>query len=263
MALCLGSAGISLAENIDPDGDGSQYAYGENVGWMNAEPNGDGGDGVQVSDYALTGWMWGENTGWISLSCQNTTSCATVDYGVSNDGCGNLAGYAWAENLGWINFSPSTSGVVIDPQTGDFSGRAWGENVGWVSFASAVSLLYRMQTGWRRLAPTGVPDIVLGKSSDGLLINWPAVANADGYDVFQGSLAELRSTAGDFATSTDDCLADDQVGTSYQQSMSIGTTADFFLVRAINCGGNGTCDCGEASQVGERDGEIAYSGTCQ
>ena len=27
------------AENIDPYEDGSQYAHGENVGWLNFEPN--------------------------------------------------------------------------------------------------------------------------------------------------------------------------------------------------------------------------------
>ena len=27
------------AENIDPYDDGSQYAYGENVGWLNFEPS--------------------------------------------------------------------------------------------------------------------------------------------------------------------------------------------------------------------------------
>ena len=32
-----------MAENIDPDNDDSQYAWAENVGWINAEPGGDGG----------------------------------------------------------------------------------------------------------------------------------------------------------------------------------------------------------------------------
>ena len=36
----------SNAENIDPYNDGSQYTYGENVGWLNFEPS--TGDGVQV-----------------------------------------------------------------------------------------------------------------------------------------------------------------------------------------------------------------------
>ena len=83
------------AENIDPDDDDSQYAYGENVGWLNAEPSGDGGPGVEVTDSNLTGYIWAENIGWVSLSCENTSSCATVDYGVTNNGYGKLSGYAW------------------------------------------------------------------------------------------------------------------------------------------------------------------------
>ena len=131
-------------ENIDPKADGSQYAYAENVGWINAEPSGDGGPGVVVTTADLRGYMWGENIGWISMSCRNTDSCATVSYGVSNDGLGNLAGYAWAENVGWINFSCTNNGtcgttanygVTIDSVTGEFSGYAWGENIGWISFS--------------------------------------------------------------------------------------------------------------------------------
>ena len=80
------------AENIDPNEDDSQYAWGENVGWINSEPN--TGDGVQVASDKLLGWIWAENIGWISLSCENTSSCDTVNYGVTNNGNGNLSGYA-------------------------------------------------------------------------------------------------------------------------------------------------------------------------
>jgi hypothetical protein len=107
MALCLLSATLAAAENIDPDGDGSQYAWGENVGWLNAEPQGEGGPGLEVSDSELTGWIWSENFGWVTLSCQNTASCADSAYGVVNDGKGNLSGFAWGENIGWINFRTS------------------------------------------------------------------------------------------------------------------------------------------------------------
>ena len=89
------AGGMAAAENIDPDNDDSQKAWAENVGWINAEPNGDGGDGIQVGDNELSGWMWSENTGWVSLSCKNTLSCATTDYGVLNDGNGVLTGYGW------------------------------------------------------------------------------------------------------------------------------------------------------------------------
>jgi len=107
MMLCLVCGAITCstvhAENIDPNNNGSQYAWGENVGWLNAEPLGEGGPGVQVEELKLTGYIWAENIGWISLSCENTSSCSQVDYGLTNDGAGVLTGYAWGENVGWIN----------------------------------------------------------------------------------------------------------------------------------------------------------------
>lgn len=137
--LCCGNL---FAENIDPYNDDSQYAYGENIGWLNFDPNiTNPNAGAQVSSENMTGFIWAENIGWISLSCQNTQSCGTVNYGVTNDGAGNLSGYAWAENVGWINFNPnvlgdsSDYGVTIDFD-GNFSGYAWGENIGWINFDS-------------------------------------------------------------------------------------------------------------------------------
>lgn len=123
MVLLLCTTGY--AGNIDPNNDGSKYAYGENVGWINFEPL--LGNGVTVTDDAVAGYAWSENIGWINLS--------PVNGGVVNDGAGNLSGYAWGENVGWINFAPTGAGVSIDPSTGEFSGYAWGENVGWIAFA--------------------------------------------------------------------------------------------------------------------------------
>ncbi len=120
----------AYAENIDPYNDNSQYAYGENVGWINFEPGVAGPNGgVTVSSEKLTGFIWAENIGWINLSPQ-------AFGGVFNDGYGNLSGYAWAENAGWINFDP-TYGDVIIADDGEFSGWAWGENIGWINFNSA------------------------------------------------------------------------------------------------------------------------------
>jgi hypothetical protein len=144
------------AENIDPDDEDLQYCYGENVGWLNAEPLGNGGPGIEVTDSKLTGYIWGENIGWMSLSCKNTNSCLSVDYGVVNDGFGRLAGYAWAENVGWISMSCRNTlscrtvnfGVTIDPLTGIFSGRAWAENIGWITFSEIKPVFYGVITSW-------------------------------------------------------------------------------------------------------------------
>ena len=108
---------------------------------------------MTVSDVALTGYAWGENTGWISLNCSNTNSCGTVNYKVANDGNGNLSGYAWSENTGWINFGVFTNSVVIN-SSGEFTGYAWGENIGWISLNcsntnSCGTVDYKVKTGWR------------------------------------------------------------------------------------------------------------------
>ncbi len=129
LVLCCSNL---YAENIDPNNDGSQYAFGENIGWVNFEPN--QGPGIQVSSTDVQGYVWAENIGWINLSPANYG-------GVVNDGNGNLSGYAWAENVGWISFSCSNTsscgtvdyGVTIDAD-GNFDGYAWAENIGWINF---------------------------------------------------------------------------------------------------------------------------------
>jgi hypothetical protein len=152
-------------DNIDPSNDGSQYGWGENAGWLNAEPKPAGGalPGVVVSDTGLTGYVFSENVGWISLSCQNTASCGTVSYGVVNDGSGNLSGLAWGENVGWIDLRPAIggtpvagAGVRIDLATGVFAGKAWAENLGWVNFTFTAPAIaaFQVETSWRRPIPT-------------------------------------------------------------------------------------------------------------
>ena len=148
--LILCSASL-YAENIDPNNDNSQYAYGENIGWVNFEPNIAGPNvGATVSDEKLTGFIWAENIGWINLNPQNYG-------GVYNDGNGNLSGYAWGENVGWINFNPVVAGdpndygVKIDVD-GNFSGYAWGENIGWINFGIADNYVVACKVTFEDLA---------------------------------------------------------------------------------------------------------------
>jgi len=141
------------AGNIDPDKDGSKYAYGANVGWVNFEPNvADPNAGAMVSRYELTGYIWVPNIGWASLSCATTNSCGRVDYGVVNDDNGVLSGYAWSANAGWISFSCENTascasvnyGVTID-RDGVFNGWAYGQNIGWIHFSSASPVAYKVK----------------------------------------------------------------------------------------------------------------------
>jgi len=144
--LIVLAAGESAArgENIDPYGDGSKYAYGENIGWINFDPG--TGPGVTAGAAKLTGKAWGANIGWICLDPNDDDP----DTGVRNDGAGRLSGLAWAENVGWINFKPkvpgdpNSYGVTIDDR-GEFSGWAWGENIGWIHFQSKGPVPYKVQ----------------------------------------------------------------------------------------------------------------------
>jgi len=119
-------------ENIDPQDSNNQYAYGENVGWINFEPDANDA-GAIVSREKVEGFIWAENIGWINLSPENYG-------GVFNNGYGNLSGYAWSENVGWINFDPNYGGIhygVKIDANGNFSGYGWGENIGWINFNNA------------------------------------------------------------------------------------------------------------------------------
>jgi len=156
VALVLDLGGSAAwAGNIDPASDGSQYAWGENVGWINFQPF--SGPGVTVTDSTLTGFAWGENIGWINLS-------PASGGGVANDGLGHLSGSAWGENTGWINFAPTGSGVFISA-CGEFNGRAWGENIGWISFRSNGPAPYRVTTSW--MAPVDAVAPVTSASGPG------------------------------------------------------------------------------------------------
>lgn len=68
---------------------------------------------------AVTGWLWSDTIGWISMNCANTSSCGTSNYSVTIDTSGMLNGYAWSDNIGWIQFGelssfPTGSGTVAE-----------------------------------------------------------------------------------------------------------------------------------------------------
>jgi len=144
LVLGLGSRVVFAQGNIDPLNDGSHFAYGENVGWINFKPS--FGPGVTVTDSAVTGFAWGENVGWINLS--------PATGGVVNDGAGNLSGFAYGENVGWVSFSCTNTGscasvdygVTIDQATGEFIGEAYGENIGWIVFDSTGAVDFGVTT---------------------------------------------------------------------------------------------------------------------
>src|SRR5262245_51403684 len=91
-----------------------KLSWSENTGWMDWRDAGSpaGTLGVRVSAHVLSGFIWGENVGWINLgsgtpaSGQQYDNRNGSDFGVNRDGAtGALSGLAWGENIGWINFA--------------------------------------------------------------------------------------------------------------------------------------------------------------
>jgi|GEM_PF-2870442 len=169
-----------------------KYAYSENGGWLNFGSN---EGGMMVADSTLTGYVWSENLGWISLNCANNNSCATSNYKVVNDNEGDLSGYAWGENIGWINFAPSNGGVHIN-SAGEFSGYAWGENIGWIIFScqdvdSCSISDFGVKTTWLPLSVrnkneynqegVSISDVHYSSTDTSVVINWDTSHSADGH----------------------------------------------------------------------------------
>ncbi len=138
----------------------NRYAWGANLGWMDWYA--DGIDGAVIGDYVCSGYIYSANVGWINLGSgapingiyyQNLSAS---DFGVNQDGLGNLRGYAWGANIGWINFE-STGAPKIDLRTGIISGSVWSANCGWISLSNAVAHVQTDSLYPGPLAADGLP----------------------------------------------------------------------------------------------------------
>lgn len=260
-----------MADNIDAT---YKYSWGENIGWMNWKPSYGGTDyGVTVYDECLTGYIWAENAGWIKVGdtsctggdcCQSGTSYGyendsnstdddgdgvADDWGVNNDGSGNLSGYAWSENIGWINFKPNYGGsdhpVVID-SNGYFTNYAWGENVGWINMNCANSSYcgtvdFKVKTSWTANATPTVDSvslnngnsITLTENTTTLVSATGTVSDADGYtDItsVQGKLYRSGVSGAENCTlDNNNCYEDTSCATSNCSGNTCDYTCDYNL----------------------------------
>ncbi len=123
-----------------------KYAYGANVGWIDL--HGNDTDGVVVGEHFLSGKAYGANIGWINFgdgSPSNNSAYGNdhdTDYGVNQDGAGNLRGKAYGANVGWISFDWSSSDDDNRPRinlaNGEFQGFAYGASIGWINLGAGT-----------------------------------------------------------------------------------------------------------------------------
>jgi len=155
------SAGVFLrseaASTIDA---GNRYAYGANTGWINwvADTN----NGAVIGDYVCSGYIYSANVGWISLGNGSPTNgiryqnLSANDFGVNQDGLGNLRGYAYGANIGWINFE-NTGAPTVNLISGQLRGYVWSVNCGWISLSNAVAYVQTDTISPGALDTSGLP----------------------------------------------------------------------------------------------------------
>jgi hypothetical protein len=158
--LSLPSAFLQAATTIDPV---NKYAYGANIGWMDwSGGTGQTATGVVIGAYVCSGYIYAANVGWINLGSGSPTNgiyyqnVASNDYGVNQDGLGNLRGYAYGANIGWLNFE-SNGAPAINMITGVMSGYVWSANCGWISLANVDAYVQTDSISPGALAPDGLP----------------------------------------------------------------------------------------------------------
>ena len=102
-------------------------------------------------------------------------------------------------------------------------------------------------------------DLTLLVESNALVWAQPSWSRDTRFDLVRGSLDLLRSTGGDFAAATLECLADQHTDRFLPYDAIPPVGGEWFLVREVTRTGNGTYDEMSGSQVGSRDAEIDVS----
>jgi hypothetical protein len=134
-------AATQAATTIDPV---NKYAYGANIGWM--DWRGDTNNGAVIGEYVCSGYVYAANVGWINLGGGSPTNgiyyqnLSANDFGVNQDGLGNLRGYAYGANIGWINFE-NTGAPRVDLRSGQMTGSVWSANCGWIGLSNAFAVV--------------------------------------------------------------------------------------------------------------------------
>jgi hypothetical protein len=170
----------------------NRYAYGANLGWMDWYA--DGANGAVIGAYVCSGYIYSANVGWINLGSGSPTNgiyyqnLSPNDFGVNQDGLGNLRGYAYGANIGWLNFE--TNGAPrINMITGQMSGYVWSANCGWISLSNAAAYVQTDTISPGALAPDGLPIAWLLSNFGTTNINPNADPTGKGMTIQQDYLA--------------------------------------------------------------------------
>jgi hypothetical protein len=186
--LVLATSVVSNAQSASTINAANRYAYGANIGWL--DWRGDSNNGAVIGDYVCSGYIYSANVGWINLGSGSPTNgiryqnVSASDFGVNQDGLGNLRGYAYGANIGWIAFE-DTGAPKADLFTGNFSGSVWSANCGWISLSNAVAYVQTDTITPGPLAPDGLPIAWLLTNFGTTNVNANADPDGDGMSNLQ------------------------------------------------------------------------------
>ena len=171
----------------------NRYTWGANLGWLDWRD--DTNNGTGIGEYVCSGYIYSANVGWIDLGggspanqIQYQNNSAT-DFGVNQDGLGNLSGYAWGANIGWINFEQLSGKPKVNLLNGQLSGSVWSANCGWISLSNAVAYVQTDTISPGALAPDGLPIAWLLANFGTTNVNASADPDHDGMSNAQEYLA--------------------------------------------------------------------------
>ena len=202
-------------------------------------------DVVHIADTGLTGRIWGNELGWITLN--PTGEGVMVD-----PTTGLILGRGWSQVAGWVNFAPSGQAVYIN-SNGEFNGFAWagGPMGGWIQFDCTV-VNACVKTDWRALpfrtttnppptSPSGGHGSVLIPVTTGITFSGSAFPQAHVFLLQDGQrIADTITTNTTFSFSVKNLHAGNYVFGIYAEDTTGARTGLFSLPVAVTTGQTGT-----------------------
>jgi hypothetical protein len=106
--------------------------------------------------------------------------------------------------------------------------------------------------------PTASPNISVNKGSGAIaILSWPAVPGATAYDIVTGDLTQLRTAHTFQFLSSGACVGDDETGPTFSANVPVNPGSGiWWVMRPLNCDGDGSYGSGAAKERPGRDAEI-------
>jgi len=251
--------------------------WGHRAVWTGSQMIVWGGTDYNTDTQLATGGRYTPATNlWSTIAAPGTAAVARTNHGAVWTGSRMIV---W----GGINAgTPLSSGALYDPAANSWTPTSNGANLpsarsghatDWTGTQDGRMFVWGgtpvTATGGTYCAlscsspaPSGASVVSMTDSAGASQVSWTSLAGASGYDVVKGDLNILRSTGGNFAQATLQCLASDSSGSTAGDGAIPAVGGGFwYLQRGRSCGGTGTYDSATPSVPAEnRDPGIGASG---